>query len=335
MGIIYKFKYLFIPIALIVLGGTTSFAKEYIIENSLDFEILARKAVNEGYTFEGDTIYIKADIKVEALTFTEFNGIMLGEGHKITVTAPLVDKLGATGVIANLVLDSKYRFESTKDCGTIAIKCHGAIINCENYVSLEVTNYSDTYFTGGICAIVENTGRIIGCTNYSNVNAFIFDADMKNYPCAGGIAGISHGVISGCTNKGSVRAIGYQKSIAGGIVGISAEGSHITGCSNSGNVATNITGLQELASNIIHQYCGGIAGKISDCILYDCVNSGRVTNTCDYVAGIVAHAIDSDIINCTNTGYIESEETYFFQAPMVFAVIFQVDQTYAHILLTV
>lgn len=114
-----------------------------------------------------------------------------------------------------------------------------------------------THFTGGIAG--ENIGDIVGCLNESFVNTTNVDPELSDeakanldkvisfirreekdadeaskdstISDAGGIAGLSIGIVSKCTNNGDVgyEHVGYN---IGGVVG--RQSGYITGCTNNG-----------------------------------------------------------------------------------------------------
>lgn len=121
-------------------------------------------------------------------------------------------------------------------------KSTGKILNCTSQaVVLAVTQ------TGGIAG--ENQGLIAGCGSASSINNDVLEPTLDlggidigtmnlvktvtNRTNAGGIAGRSSGIISGCANTGTVgyQSCGYN---VGGIAG--SQNGMITNCENRGEV---------------------------------------------------------------------------------------------------
>lgn len=155
---------------------------------------------------------------------------------------------------------------------------YGTIYNCHSFGTVK-----GSYYTGGICG--ENVGIVEKCTNKADVNVTISDkslsvenTDFSSYASGilnvfksedekkeqrsiidvgavdtGGIAGVSIGVIRGCTNEATIgyEHVGYN---VGGITG--RQSGYIDNCVNKGK----ILGRKDVA---------GIAGQAEPYIKLD------------------------------------------------------------------
>lgn len=189
-----------------------------------------------------DSVVLKATVSSKGKQIV--TGGLVGENH---------------GEIRNCVFDGSVKGQNY--VGGIAgyNELTGIIINCR-----AIGSVLGTYYTGGIAG--ENVGNISSCVNEAEVNtvnidrvASVQEIDLSSYAdsiiskftgnteekkantsvvdsgCvdAGGIAGLSIGVIQFCENKGQVgyEHVGYN---IGGIVG--RQSGYVHGCTNSGIV---------------------------------------------------------------------------------------------------
>ncbi len=143
------------------------------------------------------------------------------------------------------------------DCGGIAgiNEKTGIILKCEASGKVNASHRA-----GGICGT--NEGTIRSCTNKCLVDSVVSDGSIDiqdlnleqlksssdtlvNISDGGGIAGLSHGTIQGCVNKGTIGYphVGYN---IGGIAG--RQDGYVSSCTNYGQ----ILGRKD---------CGGIVGQ--------------------------------------------------------------------------
>ena len=155
--------------------------------------------VNGGYTYEGETVALTADIDLTAdvwATITgSFNGTFDGNGH--TISNPdftLFKIIGATGTVRNLGITGDAGFSVAT--APIAVTNNGLIENCCNTMNV----------TGNCGGIVEfNVGTIQYCFNAGSISG----------TWAGGIAERNRGSILNCYNAGSVTGTNWSGGIAG------------------------------------------------------------------------------------------------------------------------
>ena len=183
------------------------------------------------------------------------------------------------------------------------------ISNCSSAMTLNIGGAfeatSNNYFgTGGIVGnIAHDDATLIDCSNTGNIN-WSQEISAKGYSFLGGVAGRSQGVISGCSNSGTVTYSGMnsaQNPFIGGIVGTNSKvsGDRICNCTNNGDIVVNTS-----TQSSKYVYFGGIAGRGYGDIT--ATNNGnlvltQITCTKLYVAGLVAQA-ESGSITGTNNG---------------------------------
>lgn len=150
------------------------------------------------------------------------------------------------------------------------------------------SNTSDYY--GGLIGYATNI-TVSGVTNE------IVLATSNSY--VGGLIGFcQNATIENCHNKANVSGIGN----VGGIVGFTGDlekvgfGSHITNCTNSGDISA--TG----------NYVGGIVGWARDTYFTDVVNSGDIKTSGNTVGGISSRVCGGSVNNAQNSGNVEGTD---------------------------
>lgn len=224
------------------------------------------KLVNAGYTFEGKTIRLTADILLNDISDWEnwnesteglnswtpigsdanrFTGTLDGDGHSVSgiyinstaSSQGLVGYLGSGGTLQNLGVKASY------------IKGGGVV--------------------GGLCGF-NNGGTVTNCCNTGSVTGSYY---------VGGVCGRNSSTVTNCYNTGSVKGSGF----VGGVCGWNEMMGNISNCYNSGNV----TGT----GNNVGGVCGASTGTVSNCY-----NTGSVTGS-NYVGGVCG--INTSIVtNC-------------------------------------
>ena len=149
-------------------------------------------------------------------------------------------------------------------------------------VNMKKDSINAYYYAGGLVAY--NYGMVSGCTNGGSVSS------SGSY--SGGIVGFNTGMVSGCTNSGSVSSSRYS----GGIVGYNT--GTVSGCTNGGSV-----------SSFSDAYSGGIVGYNTG-VVDGCTNGGSVSSTASsYSGGIVGYNTGT-VGGCTNGGSVSSSGSY-------------------------
>ncbi len=222
-------------------------------------------------------------------------------------------------VIENLnVVDITLKTSSNVDIYTGGIAGHAIdskISGCT--VSGSITGDNQT---GGIVGFAEGESVIERCTNYATVTAI--DSEYEySYPAteiiyAGGIVGLSEGLVTSAVNEGAVLAsvegnsmsYGYAGGIAGGI-----EGGRVTGSQNNATVYSGIRETADAAERSPTVIAGGIVGLTIGAIVDSSTNTEAVDSHSDYGAnsgGIVGYdrwqsgSAATDISGCQNSGTI-------------------------------
>ena len=188
-----------------------------------------------------------------------------------------------------------------------------------NYASYTTDGANDQFYSGsgGVAGYLKN-GSIVNCVNYTRTT-MEGDALYRN---AGGIAGISEGVISRCENYGKISTtVVIAQNHVGGIVGlVSGANAEVTTSVNHANVqgyycVGGIAGAVKAGAEVHlsanygdvkgNGIIGGVAGRVSttgmysngtakECAVYDVYNLGLVsgygTTAGSEMGGIVGEA---------------------------------------------
>lgn len=231
-----------------------------------------------------DNYRISRDIDLAGVTLPvvpELTVSLDGQGSTIlnwAPTAPMFEKITATGAVSNLVLDSS--------C-TLALPAeHGHF--------------------GFITA--SNAGTISGIENYADVTIPALATKVGN-AVIGVICGDCTGYIADCSNYGNITYAGpigtqnaYYAGVAGRVTGANAVADNLY---NLGNVNVTIDGVTSTSL-----YFNGVVGALnSNAKLLNSTNDGNVTvktkgNTQMLTAcGIVSYA-GGEVANCKNKGNI-------------------------------
>ena len=153
------------------------------------------------------------------------------------------------------------------------------ISNCSSAMTLniggafEATSNNYFGFGGVIGNVAHNDATLIDCSNTGDIN-WSQEISANGYSFIGGVAGRSQGVISGCSNSGTVTYSGKnsaQNPFVGGIVGTNSDvsGDRILNCTNSGNIVINTS-----TQSNKYIYVGGIAGRTYGTVI--ATNSGDI-----------------------------------------------------------
>jgi hypothetical protein len=229
---------------------------------------------------------ISVDASWGADPVTPFTGTFDGDGHKITVSAPLFVQF--SGTIKNLTIEGTVEKDGTAN---------------------ETASYA-----GAIANNVPKNSTSVVIDNIVNNASITFK--FRGGGLIGQISSGSTVSITNCVNNGKISG----GNMAGGFVGYSQSksgenGSAVTvvNCVNNGVVEIDVSrSLAGLAGGIIGRYGGddGSYSETSVVTIKNCLNTGNVTGT-SQAAGILAHARSSKVIieSCTNKGTILSTYT--------------------------
>lgn len=249
--------------------------------------------------------YLDANITIDASYATAFTGVFDGNGHTVTISAPMFTKLN--GTVKNLTIEG-----SASQTGTVnAIESYVAAIarGTDKNVSVLVENVANNatitgeYRAGGLIGQVfaGSNARLVNCVN----NGTVTGTNM-----VGGLLGYVQGYtleMLNCVNNGDVSIVAGKNGNCGGLVGRHGEDkaieatrfANIINCKNTGDVSSNTM-------------AGGILGHARGAtmnIAY-CVNEGNITSNSNAAAGIVssvgtaAQLVTLNVANCVNTGNV-------------------------------
>ena len=175
--------------------------------------------------------------------------------------------------------------------------------------AFEATNDNYFGFGGVIGNVANNDATLSNCSNTGDIT-LSQQISAKGYTFLGGVAGRSQGLITGCSNSGTVSFTGMnsaQNPYIGGIVGTNSNvsGDRIHNCTNSGNIVVNAP--NQTNKNF---YVAGIAGRSYGGVT--ATNNGNVeiqelTCTAIYAGGLVALAENGSLTG-TNAGKLTIAE---------------------------
>ncbi len=281
---------------------------------------------------EDGKYYLDADISISASYDKNFVGVLDGNGHTVTVTAPLFAEFG--GTVKNLTIDGE--IAATGNAGALAAKVtatytdsfldYALVQNVTNKAKVTLTidpafapaTAAERVAVGGFTgnAVEYATIRFESCVNEGDVTT-LFTGETKpieNY--AGGFVGRCDAMEAfECENKGNVTAENGT-AVIGGFIG-RASWNALTNyvnfeyCTNNGNItsgydAGGIIGYAGLGSNICAYDMGNTPYRY-----FACINNGTIQGT-HYCGGIVGYNYTNggdinqtfDLEFCLNTGKI-------------------------------
>ncbi len=269
--------------------------------------------------------YLSADITISASYASSFTGTFDGNGHTVTVTAPMfinvngatIKNLTTVGEVATSIFAEEFGYSANASAAVAA--CANGNCTFENIVNKAdilpgAPDNTKNSFFGGILGIA------IGATDFTFTNCVnegkvIYTGATGNVSC-GGIIGLTvnnvkNTFITDCLNNGEI----YAKSVAatgasGGMIGwVQGSGSDtLIGCVNNGKIG----GYSKSSTGRIGGFIGYTIATLTT--FKDCINNGSVTADADTavnacVAGFVGYnnqtAAKTQVVmsftNCTNT----------------------------------
>ncbi len=259
--------------------------------------------------------YLTADITATG-TIAEFNGTLDGNGHKITLAAPLFETVNAT--VKNLTLEGTVVYTTPNDKGT----AYGTLANNATggtYTAI-VNNATPTTadgYVGMIGSVKAGDAAVTmtfeGCLN-TTARKGIYIGGMVGQMTGKSKTERNTLTFTNCVNKGDLDATTAHASNtvrAGGMVGYLTHTDLIAnGCVNYGNIVSG-------KDNTINTCAGGVLGyNTSDnanmlMTFTKCVNFGNFTDDktyskgLNYVGGMVGQAKCAlNVTDCVNFGDI-------------------------------
>lgn len=141
-------------------------------------------------------------------------------------------------------------------------------------------NNNVVIYIGGIAGLLNNGGTIQNCViTKKSVNSNVslsLRMNVNTYR-AGGIVGMSTGVVQNCSNGQGVSASKSSQQISycylGGIVGASNKNSVVKNCTNTGTI---YCGASTTVAMTIQTRIGGIVGTALDVTIESCTNKGLI-----------------------------------------------------------
>lgn len=258
------------------------------IKNEKDLWELADACMVDSYSRE-KWVKLTCDITLTQPDFRipSFAGVFDGNGYTIRNyqvsgkhnDSGFIRYLQATGRVMNLTVEGNVKSSGEGNAiGGIVGHNYGVIENCTFKGMVDGAND-----VGGIAAVNEESGRIVGCTN---------EATVLGLHRTGGIAGSSFGVIMECVNQGEVNTRTPGKTVD--YLNITIE--ELEQMNSTENVEAAIDS-------------GGIAG-LSEGSVYDCENKAAVgyPHVGYNTGGIVGRMRAGYVTGCSNEGTIQGRK---------------------------
>jgi hypothetical protein len=256
-----------------ILSGEGTQEAPYLISSADDFLKVSAFVKDNSFDYDGQYLKVTNDLDFAEKTFEPiaYSGIMFNGNLD-----------GDNHIVKNV----SYSSTATTDTERGLFGSIGATGVVKNLV-LDATNSIEAYskvggLTGNLYGEVDNiinNGSVTATTTYT-----------------GGVVGYAYpnSIIRNCTNNGTVKS---TTSYAGGILGAAAAQSKVT-IENVANTGT-VTGTVKV---------GGIVGSASAYISH-AENSGTVTATTNYAAGVIAEALlPSGVSNAKNSGTLSAPQ---------------------------
>jgi hypothetical protein len=263
--------------------------------------------------------YLNADITLSGTYIEPFWGILDGNGHTVTVSAPMFADF--SGEVRNLKIKGEILFQDANAAAFTVLSAKGLnVINCQNDANVTITG--NAKWAAGFVADCENNEVPCVFVNSVNNGDIYVDSTADEKMRAGGFGGIIDGaVFMNCVNNGDI----YMKGnicIAGGLVSrVALHAATYTAeaynCVNNGNIKVEDTylaadgvsfgsGSADAGGIFGHVGCKNQAGWYR---IYGCRNNGKI-DAPYRVGGMVGYVYASgtnafaDVQFCVNTGDI-------------------------------
>ena len=321
---------------------TASAAPEGTAINTAD-EFLAMVSTPADATEPTAKYYLASDITLPGSYVEPFWGILDGNGHTVTISAPMFNDF--SGEVKNLTIKGEIFYQDA-DAAAFAVNSTKAFkaTNVTNNANVTVTG-TGKWGAGFVANCVKTADPCIFVNCVNNGDIYI-DSVAKEKMRGGGFGGIidSPGFYN-CTNNGDVYAKG-NIPILGGLVGrvaLNTPGSlcDAINCVNNGNITVDETyliinedgttskGNGGSDAGGMFGYIGG-TGNVGWYRVWGCVNTGKIEAPYR-VGGMIGYAWAAgtnaycDIQFCINTGDLvygrtdqqDGKSNYDFCSPFV------------------
>ena len=241
-----------------------------------------------------DNYRISRDIDLAGVTLPvvpELTVSLDGQGSTIlnwAPTAPMFEKITATGAVSNLVLDSSCTLALPAEhghFGFITASNAGTISGIENYADVTIPALATLVsgaFVGVICG--DCTGYIADCSNYGNIT-YSGPIGTKNAYYAGVVGRVTgaNAVADNLYNLGNVNVtidgVTSTSLYFNGVVGTLNSNAKLLNSTNDGNVTVKTKGnTQMMTACGIVSYAGGEVAN--------CKNKGNITYIAETAEGL-------------------------------------------------
>ena len=268
------------------------------------------------------TYYLTADVTVEA-TIPAFTGTLDGNGHTITVSAPLFGEI--SGTVKNLTIAGTVPAPaSSENTGALAKVSKGALVleNVKNTATVSgvLKNENTQFATGGLIGQANGALTVTNCANTATVTG----------QTAGGFVGYVNGDVAatfkGCVNTGKVTNAGADSANKfvdevygniyfglGGVVGTVNGKATVAfeDCKNAGHIEALTVKVPSggiLGSfHVIDNAESAVGMSVS---FKNCENTALITGTWQTggIGGWIKAPVTAD--GCKNSGKITSAKSY-------------------------
>ena len=269
-------------------------ATEFTISTAAELAGLAQLVNNETEDFNGQTIYLDADIQLNNTEDWEsWNENTTGLNSWTPIGRSAVGTYfegtfdGQWHTISGIYINN----EEEDNQGLFGFVTGGTIQN----VNVAESYIRASRYVGGIVGYIEKASTVLNCSNSGTVIG-----TSEANAIAGGIVGYNNSSeVSNCFNSGTVKVIGAGTGpgypSVGGIVGYNYGSAIVSNCSNSGTV----TGTGDNAC------IGGIVGYSNFiCAVSNSSNTGAMSGNSEAVGGIIGS--NTSYASVTNSYYLES-----------------------------
>ena len=275
----------------VTIGNKNIVFEEYIyISNKKELEDF-RDNVNQGYTYENQTVVLLNDIDLDGKesdsstwwtpigineSITSFEGTFDGNNYSITNMYSEVTE-GFTFAAF---------FSCIKNATIKNLTVEGEI------VAGAMSSEEDNPTAAGIVGVSFGNCQIINCTNKTDISKE--SANRETGGILGCVEHESDTAIYNCTNEGTISG----GNACGGLVGSVYGSLTVKDSYNEGNVGI-----------LYSKYVGGLVGRSLESStsvkIYNSYNKGTITSV-SYAAGVLAHVAGESLLidNCYNEGTI-------------------------------
>ena len=293
----------------IILGAVMMLSLVIVGASAADPEVITTAEQFAAMT-AGGNYKLGNDITVAASYADKFTGTFDGDGKKITTSVPLFADL--SGTVKNLTIEGAVDGTNAQT-GALASKstdgCNVEKVTNNANVTVSADSfkgYRDGTYGAGFVAFATGECTFKDCVNNGSVTSETTHVS--------GFVGYADNValtFTGCTNNGLVKNE-KAKTRTGGFVGCD-------GKNNDGKTFTiTLTNCKNTADITGGDQVGGLVGwTMSNVVVKNCSNSGKIVSTQNYAGGLVSRPGDdfsktyadcpaSTFTNCKNTGEVIS-----------------------------